>query len=1033
MTNKCPKCHSENPETKQFCADCGTLLPPIQGRPPVMTETLHTPVRELTTGSTFAGRYQVIEELGHGGMGRVYKVHDTEIKEKVALKLLRPEITLDKEAVERFSNELKLARKISHRNVCRMFDLGRAEGTTFITMEFVPGEDLKSFIHRSKHLSIATAISIAKHVCEGLEEAHRLGVIHRDLKPGNIMIDKDGDAKIMDFGIARSLSGRGITGAGVMIGTPEYMSPEQVEGKEVDQKSDIYSLGVILFEMVTGRLPFAGDTPLSVAHKQKYEAPEDPKKMNAQVSDDLARVILKCLAKDGDKRFQSAAELGTELGRIEQGLPTTERVVSKRKPLTSREITVTFGIRKLIVPAVAVISVVLVGLLLWRPWSKDRSTPLSPSGQSSLAVMYFENNSGDEKLDHWRKGISDLLTTDLTQSRYIKVLGGDRLFNILSKMDQLEAKSFSSEVLKEVAAQGGVSHIARGSYSKAGDVLRIDMTLQDAQSGEPIATQRVEGKGEESIFAMVDELTKWAKTSLKLSAEQMASDLDSEIEKVTTSSPEAYKYYLEGIKLHRAGHYQQSIPFMEKAIAIDPGFAMAFRAMGMAYGNMGKADERRKYTQEALRLSDRLPEREKLFIQGSAFYSAPSTYEKAIETYEKLISLYSGSSEAVSANINLGVLYGRIEEWDKAIECYESAIKAGTSFASVYANLSIEYMARGEYDKAKKVLEDGLNRFPDNLMAHWNLGMLYAFQGQFDLALGEADKAAAIDPTYTKARFYHLMWDFAKAEEVYKKWLGFFNPSYQILVPEHLEYLYKTQGKFEEAKNQIMLGIDPAEKQKEDVYLLYLYCDLAYHYLRSGKYQEALEAVEKPRISEELSIYDRIYILEMKGWICAEMGRLADARNVAEEIKGLVETSLYKKYIRHYHFLMGMIQLKRKDYPEAIKSFLDSVSLFPHPNTWVTENALYMYYLARAYYESGDMRKAGDEFERIVEFLPGRILYGDLYAQSYYRLGTIYQGQGNKAKAAENYRKFLDLWKDADPGLPEVADAQKRLAELKGN
>jgi serine/threonine protein kinase len=221
---KCPKCHSENPETKQFCADCGTQLPSKQSHPPVITETLQTPVHELTTGSTFAGRYQVIEELGHGGMGRVYKVEDADIKEKVALKLLRPEINMDKDAVERFSNELKLARRIGHRNVCKMFDLGRAEGTTFITMEFVPGEDLKSFLHRSKLLSIGTAISIAKQVCEGLEEAHRLGVVHRDLKPGNIMIDKDGDAKIMDFGIARSLSGKGITGAGMLIGTPEYMS-----------------------------------------------------------------------------------------------------------------------------------------------------------------------------------------------------------------------------------------------------------------------------------------------------------------------------------------------------------------------------------------------------------------------------------------------------------------------------------------------------------------------------------------------------------------------------------------------------------------------------------------------------------------------------------------------------------------------------------------------------------------------------------------------------------------------------------------
>ena len=1032
MVNKCPKCHSENPETKQFCADCGTQLPPPQGHPPVMTETLQTPVRELTTGSTFAGRYQVIEELGHGGMGKVYKVFDQEVQAKMALKLIKPEVSADKNTIDRFRNELKIARDISHKSICRMYDLGREAGNYFITMEYVSGEDLKSFIRRSRQLVVGTAIFIAKQVCEGLAEAHRVGVVHRDLKPGNIMIDKDGNAKIMDFGIARSISVKGITGAGVMIGTPEYMSPEQVEGKEVDQRSDIYSLGIILYEMVTGQVPFEGDTPFTIGVKQKSEIPKDPKSLNVQIPQDLSRLVLKCLEKDKERRYQNAEELRADLEKIEKNIPTSERPVPKRKTSTAKPITLTISRKKFFIPLSILFAIAVVVIGLWRFLPKRRVAP-PPSDKPSLAVVYFENNTGDENLDNWRKGISDLLITDLMQSRYLKVLGGDRLFDILSKMDQLETKSFSSEVLKRVAAQGGVNNIARGSYSKAGDILRIDMVLQNARSGEPIATHRVEAKGEEGMFAMVDELTKWTKASLKISAEQVASDLDSEIEKVTTSSPEAYKYYLEGRKLHLAGHFQQSIPFMEKAIAIDPGFAMAFRAMGIAYGNMGKVDERRKYLQEALKLSDRLPEREKLFIQGSAFYSVPSTYEKAIETYEKLISLYPESSEAVSANINLGNTYNRIEEWDKAIERYESAIKAETSFANVYAQLSTSYMAKGEYDKAKKVLEDGVNRFPDNLMAHWNLGMLYAFQGQYDLALGEADKAAAIDPTYTKARFYHLMWDFAKAEEVYKKWLGFFNPRYQFLVPQQLGYLYKTQGKFEEAKNQIMLGIDLAEKQKEDIDLLYLYCDLAYHYLRSGKYQEALEAVEKPRISEELSIYDRIYILEMKGWICAEMGRLADARNVAEEIKGLVETSLYKKSIRHYHFLTGMIQLKRKDYSEAIKSFQDSVSLFPHPNSWETENALYMYYLARAYYESGDMRKARDEFERIVEFLPGRTLYGDLYAQSYYRLGTIYQGQGNKAKAAENYRKFLDLWKDADPGLPEVEDARKRLAGLKGS
>jgi len=252
----CPKCQHDNPETATFCADCGTSI--ISSKNIDVTETIEVPKEELTTGSTFANKYQIIEELGKGGMGKVYKVLDTEVHEKIAIKLIKPEIASDKRTIDRFKNELKFARKIRHKNVCQMYDLNKEEGSYYITMEYVSGEDLKSFIHRSGQLTIGTAIKIAKQVCDGLSEAHRLGVVHRDLKSNNIMIDKEGDARIMDFGIARSLEAKGITGSGVIIGTPEYMSPEQVEGKETDQRSDIYSLGVILYEMVTGKVPLKG-------------------------------------------------------------------------------------------------------------------------------------------------------------------------------------------------------------------------------------------------------------------------------------------------------------------------------------------------------------------------------------------------------------------------------------------------------------------------------------------------------------------------------------------------------------------------------------------------------------------------------------------------------------------------------------------------------------------------------------------------------------------------------------------------------
>ncbi|MCK4495298.1 MAG: protein kinase, partial [Candidatus Aminicenantes bacterium] len=228
MGIKCPKCDFNNTSDSKYCKECGTQLPPSEEVSPSLTKTLETPVEELTRGTLFAGRYEIIEELGKGGMGKVYRVEDKKIKEEVALKLIKPEVSADKKTIERFSNELKIARKITHKNVCRMYHLGEAEGAYFITMEYVPGGDLKTFIRRAAPLSTARTIAIAEQICNGLVEAHSIGVVHRDLKPNNIMIDDDGNALIMDFGIARSIKAKGITGAGVMIGTPEYMSPEQV-------------------------------------------------------------------------------------------------------------------------------------------------------------------------------------------------------------------------------------------------------------------------------------------------------------------------------------------------------------------------------------------------------------------------------------------------------------------------------------------------------------------------------------------------------------------------------------------------------------------------------------------------------------------------------------------------------------------------------------------------------------------------------------------------------------------------------------
>ncbi|MGQ9672749.1 MAG: protein kinase domain-containing protein [Candidatus Aminicenantales bacterium] len=711
---KCPKCRHDNPEDTLFCGQCGTQLGikqemgiPLDAR----TETMQTPLRELTTGSLFAGRYQIIEELGRGGMGKVYKALDTELNEKIALKLLKPEVSVDSEAIDRLRNELKTARQVSHKNICRMYHLTKEEGTYYITMEYVPGEDLKRLIRKIGQMPLGRTISIAKQVCEGLAEAHSLGIVHRDLKPQNIMVDEGGNVRIMDFGIARSLLTKGVTAAGVMIGTPEYMSPEQVEGKPVDQRSDIYSLGIILYEMVTGRVPFEGDTPFTVGIKHKSELPRDPRELNPQIPADFSALVLRCLAKDKESRYQNARELLAELARIEDGLPTTERVAVERRPFTSRQITVTIGLKKLLVPTFFLASLIAAGLVLWRLVS-TKVPPPPPSGKPSLAVMYFKNNTGDEGLDHWRVAISDLLITDLSQSRYINVLSADKLFNILGQLDQAEAKSYTSETIKDVATQGSVKNILIGSFSKAGDNFRIDIQLQDGRTGELLSSSRVEGKGEDSIFAMVDELTRKIKQDLKLPAAEIASDIDRELEKITTASPEAFKFYVEGRKLHHEQKYRESIQMMEKAVAIDPGFAMAYRSMAMGYGNLLLTSQKQTYLKKAFELTDRLSDRERYTIEGDYYRESERSYDKAVAAYERLLELYPDDSIGTT---NLGILYTSLEEWDKAIELYERALQNNPENIWTYLNLvdsdndhalflnhlALAYFKKGDWEKAK--------------------------------------------------------------------------------------------------------------------------------------------------------------------------------------------------------------------------------------------------------------------------------------------------------------------------------------------
>jgi len=1014
MAIKCPKCHFENPDNTVYCGKCAASLLSSEDISSLPTKTIETPTTDLTRGTTFASRYEIIEELGKGGMGEVYRVEDKKIKEEVALKLIKPEIASDKRTIERFSNELRMARKIAHRNVCRMYDLGEEQGMHYITMEYVPGEDLRSFNRRSRQLTVGTAVTIAKQVAEGLAEAHRLGVIHRDLKPGNIMIDRDGNARIMDFGIARSLKSKGITGAGVIVGTPEYMSPEQVEGLEVDQGSDLYSLGVILYEMVTGKIPFAGETPLSIAMKHKSEKPQDPRELNPQIPEGLSSVILKCLEKEKEKRYKTAEELLSELGKIEEGIPTEERVIPRKRPSTSREITVTFNLKKIFIPAVAIVVLAVIAVLIFRPFSRREIAPI-PSDKPSLAIMYFKNNTGDESLDHWRNALSDLLITDLSQSKHIRVLSAERLFDILQQLDQLDASAYSSQVLKEVAARGGVENVLVGNFTRANDTFRINVSLQKASTGELIGSEGVEGHGEKDFYAMVDELTKRIKVNFKLSERQIITDIDKEVGKITTASPEAYKFYSEGRRYHLNGEYPKSIESMLKAVEIDPDFAMAYRSLASAYGNMGFRPARKNTLQKAFELRDRVSERERYLIEGDYYWSSEKTLDKAIEAFERLLEIYPGDPIATT---NLGGVYGTKEEWDKALEFYRARLSNRPANFLAYWNVLDTYMVKGMYDIARQVMRSALNDYPDHEDFYERSTIIYACQGEYDSALDEVEKAISLRrdfmPFALKGDLFHLKGNFDEAEKEHKR-LGL-----SAAIP--FANLKLSQGKLMELRD--VLGQIPQSNKAQ----------FAHFYLKVGEFEEALKLFDM-FINDDVKnekIYEQIVDTYHKGLSYLALKSILDAARTAEELRKLIQESPYRKAIRYHQHLMGRIELERENYPKAIDYFQKAIFLLPYTrNNNLDYRPLFIHSLAQAYYRAENLEKAREEYRKIISLTYPRLWHGDIYAKSFYMLGRIYEQQGNKAKAIEHYEKFLDLWKSADPDIAEVKDARVRLAGLK--
>jgi serine/threonine protein kinase/tetratricopeptide (TPR) repeat protein len=1040
MAVTCPKCLTENTQDSRFCKTCATSLPGTHASGVTLTQTLERPIQELSPGALFAGRYQIIEDLGQGGMGHVFKALDTRTGEKIAVKVLRSGLEADGRSLERFSHELTAARRISHRNVCRMFDLGEDGGRLYITMEFVPGEDLKSILKMMGAMSPAQAVGLAVQICDGLEEAHRLGVVHRDLKPANILVDKEGHARIMDFGIARSGRSRGVTDTGTMVGTPDYMSPEQTEGRDVDGRSDLYSMGVMLFEMVTGRLPFEGDTALAVALKHKTERPPDPKAVVPGLPGDLSKIILKCLEKDREKRYQTAADLRADLEGVAAALPSGSRVMPRRRPATSREITVKLPLKRLVWPGVA-LAVLIAGAVVLLPiLKKSGANKAAPKVPGSVAVVAFENQTGDPKYDTLRKVIPSLLITNLENTGLFQVSTWERMRDVLGQMGRKGLDVVDGDAGFAFCRREGVAFIVVGSFSKLGETFVTEFKLLDPDSRKIIKTAAARGTGEDSILnAHIDELSRLIAQGMgvagqKLEATRMA------VADVTTHSTEAYAAYLQGREQLDRFDEPGARKSFERAVALDPEFAVAYVRLAQTLERDGDTTKIQAAYRKAKELSTRAPEKERLLIEARYAWRVERDNRKAIEILRTLVAKYPSEKEF---HFELG---GRLyADPDAAIAEYQAALALDPGYGIALNSMAFALVRKSDFAGAQTALERYVALAPNEFNPLDSLGLLLFLRGRYDEAIDKYKKAMALNNqlgeegpigymTAMKEDYDGaLAWLDRYIASVYSDAARSEGPVWQGII----NYLIgRRTAAFERLEAGLALARSSKSTFHEGLVLImrgFVRSDMEQKELAREDFDLAGRILEQVSTSSQVAWRMGKLYMDIR-WgdtaavdkVMAELDRLAPPENLAPWSAAMRRSFLILMYLGRGEEEAALREAALPRSYEIVNPNLNfNLMSIGAANVPLTADGI-----AQLLARRGQIDKAIEEYRLLMTTGPGtglRRLINPIY---HFRLAGLYETKGDKAKAIEHYRKFLEIWKNADPDLPEPGLAKARLAAL---
>jgi tetratricopeptide (TPR) repeat protein/predicted Ser/Thr protein kinase len=994
--------------------------------------------------------YKILGKLGEGGMGVVYKAHDTKLDRDVALKFLSHYLTTDPAEKERFYHEARAAAALTHQNIAVVHEIGEHENQIFIAMEYVEGKTIKKFIE-TESPSIQKILEIAIQICEGLSAAHEKGIVHRDIKGENILVTPKWQAKIMDFGLAKLRGATKLTKTGSTLGTAAYMSPEQARGEEVDQRSDLFSAGVVLYEMLTTHLPFQGEYIEAILYSILNEEPALPARYNEKITDELQHIVSKALEKDREDRYQHADEMLADLRRERKhleyaragGVPVMEKPSAEAAPAEKTVHPLRMGKRMIkIFAAIGIAAVLVVASFILLPLFFGEAIS---SERRTIAVISFINQTGDDSYDYLQDAIPNLLITNLEQSKYLRVATWERLYDLRKQIGKTDAKIIDRDTGFELCRMDDIEAIVLGSYTKAGDVFATDVKVLDVRTKQLLRSVNSRGDGIGSILkTQIDELSKEISRGIGLSERKIESN-PMQIAERTTESMEAYNYFLRGREDYIMFYYEDALKYLQKAVSIDSTFAVAYAYMGLAYNGMNDQKKSMDAYQKAARHSQKAPERERLLVAFGLALIIENNSDKAFNLIKEVTEKYP---KYKWAHYYLGRRCQVKNMTSEAIKEYTIALHLDPNFGAVLNQLGYLYAETGEFDKALMYFQRYAAANPGDANPIDSMAELYFKMGKLDEAVAKYREVLDIEPGFIQSdmglAYICILKEkgddamvcidrvISQAPSPGLKAEGYWNRA--IIDYYGMGELRRSIGDLDRARELFSAAGEDRWMALTDMLQGWIQFDRHETGASRLSFQKFMD-YESEHNPQSQSVPLVIYAL---GLSALQEGKVSVARiSLSEMDTRMAAAPISAVNVRYWRDLLYAEVLIAEDSCDMAIRVIEKIPLPDIPNIY---SELIMQYnipyardiAARALMKKGAIDEAIAEYEKMVAFDPKSSDRRWIFPRYRYALARLYEERGLRDKAARQYERFLTLWKDADADLPELKDAQSRLMKLKG-